>query len=145
MYCSQQISTYPCRYIGIVLFGGPVPQLSMIFSQTIDMIDSNHNHRLNDLNQGWLSPRCLTACADSVHRKGGALDNVSGFIHETVCHCCRPKVNQRILYNEHKRLHALKYQSATTPNGMIANLFGLVEDKRHVSTFTNTAKIFLWS
>ena len=35
------------------------------------------------------------------------------------------------MYNGHKRLHALKYQSVTTPSGMIANLFGLVEGKRH--------------
>ena len=35
------------------------------------------------------------------------------------------------MYNGHKRLHALKYQSVTTSSGMIANLFGLVEGKRH--------------
>ena len=48
----------------IPLFGRSVPQLSMIFNQTIDLIDSSHNHRLSDLNEGWLSPRCLKASAD---------------------------------------------------------------------------------
>ena len=105
----------------------------MIFNQTIDLIDSSHNHRLSDLNQGWLSPRCLKVFADSVHRKGAALDNIWGFIDGAVRPCCRPKVNQRILYNWHKRLHALKYQSVLTPSGMIANLFGPVEGKRHDS------------
>ena len=94
-------------------------------------MDSSHNHRLSDLNQGWLSPRCLKAFADSIHSKGAALDNVWGFIDGTVRPCCRPKVNQQILYNGHKRLHALKFQFVTTPSGMIANLFGPVEGKRH--------------
>ena len=123
---------YPCRYVDMVpLFGRSVPQLSMIFNQTIDLIDSSYNHRLSDLSQGWLSPCCLKAFADSVHRKGAALDNIWRFIDGTVRPCCRPKVNQRILYNGHKRLHALKYQSVTTPSGMIANLFGPVKGKRH--------------
>ena len=113
------------------MFGRSVPQLSIIFNQTIDLIDSSHNDRLSDLNQGWLSPRCLKAFADSAHRKVAALDNIWGFIDGTVRSCCRPKVNQRILYNGHKRLHAFNYQSVTTPGGMIANLFGSVEGKRH--------------
>jgi hypothetical protein len=33
---------------------------------------------------------------------------------------------QRIVYNGHKRVHALKYQSLALPNGLIANLFGPV-------------------
>ena len=103
----------------------------MIFNQTIDLIDSSYNHRLSDFNQGWLSPPCLKAFSDSVHKKGVALGNVWGFIDGSVRPCCKPKVKQRILYNGHKRLHVIKYQSVTTPSGMIANLFGLVEGKRH--------------
>ena len=114
----------------VPLFGRSVPQLSMIFNQTIDLIDSSHNRRLSDLNQGWLSPHCLKAFADLVHRKGATLDNIWGFIDGTVRPSCRPKVNQGILYNGHKILYALKYQSATTPSGMIASLFGPVESKR---------------
>ena len=35
---------YPCRYADMVLlFGRSVPQLSMIFHRTIDLIDSSHN------------------------------------------------------------------------------------------------------
>ena len=92
----------PCRYEDIVpLLGRSVPEFCMIFNQTIDLIDSSHNHRLSNLNQGWLSPRCLEAFAHSVHRKGAALD-VCGFINGTVRPCCRPKVNQQLLYNGQK-------------------------------------------
>ena len=123
---------YPCRYLDMVsLFGRSVPQLNMIFNQTTGLIDSSHNHGLSDLNQGWLSPRCLKAFANSIHRKGAALDNVWGIIARTVQPCCRPKVNQRIFYNGHKRLHALKCQSVTIPSGMVTNLFGPAERKKH--------------
>ena len=123
---------YPCRYVDMVpLFGRSVPQLSMIFKQAIDLIDFIHNHRLIDLNQGWLSPRCLKAFVDSAHRKGTTLDNVWGLIDGTARPSCIPKVNHRRLYNGHKQLHTLKYQSVTTPSGIIANLFGPVEGKRH--------------
>ena len=31
---------------------------------------------------------------------------------------------QRSLYNGHKRVHAIKFQSVVAPNGLIANLYG---------------------
>ena len=123
---------YPCRYVDMIpRFGRAVPQLCMIFNQTIDLIDTNWGQLLENMNQPWLSPDCLMIFADSVYRKGAALDNVWGFIDGTVRACSRPQVNQRMLYNGHKRHHALKYQSVSTPSGMIANLFGPVEGKRH--------------
>ena len=35
--------------------------------------------------------------------------------------------------NEHKRVHAIKYQSVVAPNGLVANLYGPVEGRRHDS------------
>ena len=89
---------YPCRYVDMVpIFGRSIPQLSMIFNQTVDLIDSNHGHRLRDMNQNWLNPQSLRAFADSVHTKGAALDNVRGFLDGTVRPCCRPRINQRTI------------------------------------------------
>ena len=36
------------------------------------------------------------------------------------------KAHQRLMYNGHKRVHALKFQSVALPNGLIANLYGPV-------------------
>ena len=36
-----------------------------------------------------------------------------------------------MVYNGHKRVHALKFQSVAVPNGLIANLSGPVEGRRH--------------
>ena len=39
----------------------------------------------------------------------------------------------RVLYNGHKKVHGIKFQSVAAPNGLIANLFGPVEGRRHDS------------
>ena len=53
--------------------------------------------------------------ADTIHTKEAALNNAWGFIDGTVRPISRPRIHQRIVYNGHKRQHALKYQSTTTP------------------------------
>ena len=44
-----------------------------------------------------------------------------------------PWKNRRVLYNGHKRVHSIKFQSIAAPNGLCANLFGPVEGRRHDS------------
>ena len=98
-----------------------------------DLIFNQFNHLLRDLDQPWLAPACLQRYANAVHAKGAALDSCWGFIDGTVRPICRPKRNQRVVYKGHKRVYALKFQSVVAPNGMIANLFGPVEGRRHDS------------
>ena len=69
--------------------------------------------------------------ADAIQAKGAALDICWGFVDGTVRAICRPKVNQRVVYNGHKRVHSLKFQSVVAPNGLIAKFFGPVEGRRH--------------
>ena len=40
---------------------------------------------------------------------------------------------QRVVYNGNKRVHAIKFQSVVTTNGLIANLCGPNEGCRHDS------------
>ena len=54
---------------------------------------------------------------------------------------CRPTRYQKQCYNGHKRVHALKYQSIVAPNGIIANLFGPIEGRRHDSFMLAESKI----
>ena len=91
------------------------------------------NHLLIDLNQPWLSPQNLENFAFAIHAKGAALTNCWGFVDGTVRPVCRPGENQRVLYNGHKKVHAIKFQSVVAPCGLIANLFGPVEGRRHDS------------
>ena len=113
----------PNRYSDkISRFGRPVPQLSMVFSQVMDKIVSELRHLLGDLNQPWLSADNLRMFADVIHAKGAALNNILDFIGGTVRPISQPRILQRIVYNGHKRQHTLKYQSVTTPHGVIANI-----------------------
>jgi len=63
---------------------------------------------------------------DAISNKGAALQNCFGFIDGTIRPICRPSQEQRIMFNGHKRVHSLKFQSVAVPNGLIANLFGPV-------------------
>ena len=126
--------TYPCRYADLVpRFGRPVPQLCMITNMMVDDLFDRYSHLLQELDQPWLSPENLQLYALAVHNKGAALDNCWGFVDGTVRPICRPQRDQRAVYNGHKRVHAIKFQSVVTPNGMIANLYGPVEGRRHDS------------
>ena len=44
----------------------------------------------------------------------------------------RPTNNQKTLFNGHKRIHAIKFQSVIAPNGLTTNLYGPVEGKKTV-------------
>ena len=48
------------------------------------------------------------------------------FIDGTVHSTCRPRQNQRVIYNGHHRVHAIKFQSTVAP---ITNLYGPVEGR----------------
>lgn len=124
--------SYPSRYSDLIpRFGRPVPVLSMINNTVVDFIYDMHSHLVNQWNNTILNPVQLQLYAEAIHNKGAALDNCFGFIDGTVRPICRPGRLQRIVYNGHKRVHALKFQSVTLPNGMIANMYGPVEGRRH--------------
>ena len=118
---------YPFRLSDMIArFGRPVPVMTMITKEVMNFIYNNHQQRLTQCNQFLLSPASLQEYANAIHRAGAALDNCFGFIDGTLRAISRPGKDQRLVYNGHKRVHALKFQSVSLPNGIIANLFGLV-------------------
>ena len=119
---------YPCRLSHDLIprFGRPVSVLSVISNDVIDYIYDVHGHRITQWNRDLLNPGALQRYAEAISGKGGPLDNCFGFVDGTVRHISRPNERQRIVYNGHKRVHALKFQSLSLPNGLIGNLFGPV-------------------
>ena len=118
---------YPNRYYDLVpCFGRSVSELCYIFNKMVDIISLRHGYLLQSFEQEWLQSNMLKSYADAVHEKGGALDNCWGFVDGTVRPICRPNTNQKLLYNGHKKVHVLKFQSVVAANGLIANLFGPV-------------------
>ena len=119
--------SYPCRYTDLIpRFGRPAPVLSVVTNKVLDFIYDSHGRRIKEWNQHLLSPARLQTYADAVYAKGAALKNCFGFVDGTVRPIARPDEKQRVVYNGHKRVHALKFQSVALPNGIIANMYGPV-------------------
>ena len=113
---------YPCQYSDMIpCFAKPFPVLCMVTNTVVDYIYDQHQHRITGWNQTILNPVKLEQYAAAISR-----ENCFGFIDGTVRSICRPGKNQRIVYNRHKRVHAIKFQSVTLPSGMIAQMFGPV-------------------
>ena len=128
---------YPCRYSNMIpLFAKPGPVLSMITNEMRSIYDT-HGHRIFQWNHTIMSPEKLEEYANTVETKGAPLDNCFGFIDGTVRPISRPDQHQRIVYNGHKRVHALKFQSLVLPNGPIGNIFGPVD------VYLTTFRLFL--
>lgn len=69
------------------------------------------------------------------------MTNIIGFIDGTIRPLCRPIRFQRVVFNGHKRCHSLKFQSVVSPDGMILNMFGPVEGRRHDSALLRLSSI----
>lgn len=129
---------FPCRYTDMVpLFGRNQTELCILFNHMLSFVYTHHHFRLESWDQWFLQPEILQNFAEVIHGKGAPLLNCFGFIDGTVIPICRPRENQRIVYNGHKRVHAMKFQSVALPNGLIGNLSGPFEGRRHDSTMLN--------
>ena len=119
--------SFPCRYSDMIpIFGRPVPELCMICNTVTDWIYAHHSHRITQWNRTILNPLELEKYAEAVFNQGAPLSNCFGFVDGTVRPITRLGENQRLLYNGHKRVHGLKFQSVVLPNGLISHLYGPV-------------------
>lgn len=135
---------YPCRFGDVVpRFGKPVPALSMVTNTVIDYIYTIRGHRITRWKDALLNPVASDTCARSVHSKGAAFQNRFDFVDGTVRPIARPDEHQRIMYNGHKRVQAIKFQSVALPNGLIAHLYGLVgKDLFNVLLSINKCQVY---
>ena len=98
----------------------------MIATRFEKWIFDHHHVKITEWNDQLLSRDKLQVHTDAVAEKGAALSNCFGFVDGTVRPICRPGKDQKIVYNGHKRVHALKFQSVSLPNGLVAHLSGPV-------------------
>ena len=63
--------------------------------------------------------------------------NCVGSVDGAILRIFRPKINQNIVYNGHKRAHGIKFQSLPLPNELIGNFSGPYVGKRDDSTMTH--------
>ena len=101
--------TYPNSFCDLErFFGRPISTLSFGVKAVLNFLYDNHHHRLTTFDQPWFVTR-LREYAHRISEKGSTLNNLFGFVDGTVRPLCRPTRFQRIVYNGHKRIHALKF------------------------------------
>ena len=64
---------------------------------------------LTDFNREFVAAQNLQRYAYAIHAKGAPLTNCGGFVDGTVPPVSRLGRNQRVLYNVHKRVRAVKF------------------------------------
>ena len=107
-------------------FARPVPVLRMVINEVLDYIYTVHSHRIINWNPAVLNPPALQIYTQFFSQRGSPLQNCFGFVDGTVRPIASPDNNQRIVYNGHKRMHALKFQSLVLPNVIIGHMYGPV-------------------
>ena len=126
---------YPCRYSDMASrLGRNTSSLCLILNAVLDHVYLHHHHRLESWDQPFLSPEQLNTYATTIQNHGAPLSNCFSFVDGTVRRISRPKYLQTVMYNGHKRVHGMKFQSVVLPNDIIVNLAGPYEGRRHDST-----------
>ena len=108
----------------VARLGRSVPEMSLILAEVNDHVVSTQGHLLQDLNQPWLQPNQPGGGCPGNPPERRSPRQLLGLCRGTIRPICRPGENLRVVYNGHKRVHCLKFQSVVPPNGMIANFFG---------------------
>ena len=122
-------------------FGRHISDCGLIINEVVYFLLDRWGHLLENMDQPYLTQDNLRLMADAVREKGCPLSTCFGFIDGTLIQSCRPTYNQKELYNGKDRCHGLKYQSLVTPNGLVANLYGPVEGRRHDAVLFRESKL----
>ena len=132
--------SYPTRYHDLEnLFGRSVSSLCNIFYYVLEYLFNKYERKLY-LDIKFLRSR-VQLYSNIIARKGCWSTHIWGFIDGTVRPICVPSPGQRAVLNGHKRKHALKYQIISTPDGMIAHVWGGLEGRRHDRTLLNYSNL----
>ena len=114
-----------------MMYGRSQSAISEIVNWSVEFLDEKWKHLLDWDHQYLLSEENLRIYGQAIYDQGAPVNTVFGWPDCTKFFICRPCLHQRVAYNGHDRAHCLKFQAITLPNGIIANLYGPVEGRRH--------------
>ena len=104
-------------------------QVRLIF--TLNFIYQRHHHGLELRNLHSLQLPYLQKYEDAVARKGAPLYNCFDFVGGTIACICIPVLNEMVVYSHDTKVHGIKFRTVVLPNGLIINLEGQWEGRRH--------------
>lgn len=107
-------------------------QLSEVFWEHVELCVEMYGYTLQ-IRPQFMRGRAANYAEVLVDHRS-PLDSVIAFIDCTKIRIARPggaNLIQQAVYSGHKRKHCLTYQTLSTPDGLIAALYGPVEGRRH--------------
>lgn len=123
-------------------FGKYPAQLSEVFWEALENMVRVRGYLILNWRADLMEHRAALY-ASHIH-ENAPLPNCVGFMDCTKQKVARPgghNSNQRALYTGHKRTWCLKWQSVSTPDGLIFHLWGPEDGRRHNSTLYNKSGI----
>lgn len=125
--------SYPCRLRDLSAeLGLSKTKVSVVFNAIVDAVYDKWRHLLR-FHDSRFNPANLRRFAECCRARGCPIQRCVGFIDGTCRPICRPKRHQKLLFSGHKRVHALKFQSLVTPDGLVSHLGGPYCGNRHDS------------
>lgn len=112
----------PSRWTEVVhIFRKHPSHMSEIFREGLHRFCNGRSHILTGPLHAEFVARRAVKYAECIYQKCPSLDRCIGFMDGTVIGIARPgsSAEQNAAYNGHKRKHALKFQTITTPDGLI--------------------------
>ncbi|GMF34172.1 unnamed protein product [Phytophthora fragariaefolia] len=112
------------------MFGRAPSTLCHIFYYVVEFLDK----KLEDflfLDTSRITNNMARYCAAIAAKAPETIAGLWGFIDGTIHPICRLCQGQQAMYNGHKRVHPLKFQTVVTPDCLISYLFGPGDGRRH--------------
>lgn len=129
--------SFPSRWKDLEhIFGMRASALCEVFWEVVESFVEARKHLLEVFRSGLMGRRAEIYSA-AIKERGAPLENCVGFIDCTKIQMSRPGGSgaiQRSCFSGHKRFHCLVYQTVTTPDGLMFNLYGPEVGRRHDMT-----------
>ena len=136
-----------------IMFGRSSSSCSLIISHGISLLYARFGNRLLEFDTELVLQRIHLYKAAITRKSRHAATHCFGLLDGTLHKICRPKVGKRVralrnksniqraVYNGHKRHHGVKFQSIVLPDGLIAQMFGPVEGRKHDTSLLKFSKL----
>jgi len=115
------------------MFGRARAAICRIFNTMLERVYDECAHHVKNLPEQYIEQNAMTF-SELVHSKLQLESvNVWGFIDGTLRPIARPGVGQQLFYDGHHKQHGVAYQCIVAPNGIILQMYGPAEGRRHDS------------
>ena len=132
---------FPNRWTDMhAIFGRSDTHMSLLFNQLVLVLRKRFRTALT-LSTRRLSPERLEFYEACIHKRGGPLPQVFGFIDGTFRGCARPCRMQEACFSGYYRAHGFKFVTVVTPDGHIQHVMGPAEGRVNDAKMYNESKI----